>query len=335
MSRLRRDVILVGASAGGVDAITRLVASLPADLEAAVLIVLHMAAEFPRSSFADRLNAVGALRVAEAVDGERIHKNRIYLCVPDRHLLLDGDRTRLSRGPKENHARPAVDALFRSAAQTCGPRAIGVVLTGQLDDGTAGLWAIKDRGGLALVQEPAEASYRSMPESALRQVSVDYTLKISDMGPALRALTREEVVVADEPDKQRTSLEVENSIAHGQNGLDNGVLTLGEATVYTCPDCHGVMFNACTGGIVRFRCHTGHSYTARALAAYSLPEIENNLWTALAHMEEREILMRQMGEADERFTSQAHLVQQLRLRLRSLLDDPALMAMEELDSVAG
>jgi two-component system, chemotaxis family, protein-glutamate methylesterase/glutaminase len=335
MSRHPRDVILVGASAGGVDAITRLVASLPADLHAAVLIVLHMAPEFPRSSFAARLNSVGPLRVAEALDGELIQKNRVYLCVPDRHLLLDGGRIRLSRGPKENHARPCVDALFRSAAQACGPRAIGIVLTGQLDDGTAGLWAIKDRGGLALVQDPAEALYRSMPASALRQVAVDYTLKISEMGPALRALTREEVVVTDEPDKQRTSLLVENSIARGESALDNGVLKLGGATRYTCPECHGVMFAAGEGPIVRFRCHTGHAYTARTLAAYSLPEIETNLWTALAQMEEREMLMREMGEADGRFTSQAHLVQQLRLRLRSLLDDPALMAVEELDRKAG
>lgn len=334
MSRLRRDVILVGASSGGVDAITRLVTSLPADLDAAVLIVLHMAAEFPRASFAERLNSVGPLRVAPTVDGEPVHRNRIYLCLPGRHLLLDGERIRLSRGPKENHARPSVDALFRSAAQACGPRAIGIVLTGQLDDGTAGLWAIKDRGGLAVVQDPAEAAYRSMPESARRQVAVDYTLKVPEMGPALRALAREEVVVADEPDKLGTSLQVENAIARGDNALDNGVLKLGKPTAYTCPECHGVMFATGEGGLVRYRCHTGHAYTARTLAAYSLPQIENNLWTALAQMEEREILMRQMGEVDERFTSQARLVQQLRHRLRSLLDDPALMALEELESEA-
>src|SRR3954463_14874603 len=130
-----RNIIVVGASSGGIDAITRLVAGLPADLEAAVFIVLHMAPTFPRG-LAERLDAAGPLPVTDAIDGEIIRLNRVYLCVPDHHLLISGNRVRLSRGPKENHARPSVDALFRSAAYCCGARVIGVVLTGQLDDGT-------------------------------------------------------------------------------------------------------------------------------------------------------------------------------------------------------
>jgi two-component system, chemotaxis family, protein-glutamate methylesterase/glutaminase len=147
------------------------------------------------------------------------------------------------------------------------------------------------------------------------------------MGSKLRALTREEVVVADEPEQQRTSLKVENAIARGESALENGVLELGEATIHTCPDCHGVMFAIHEGPIMRFRCHTGHGYTAHSLAAHSLTEVEESLWTALAQMEEREILMQHLGKTDEQSAREAQQVRQLRLRLRSLMDDPALRAM--------
>jgi two-component system chemotaxis response regulator CheB len=329
MANIHRDLVVVGASSGGLDAISRFVSHLPPDLEAAVLIVLHMAPTFPRG-WAQRLAQVGPLSTADAVDGEVIRPNRIYLCVPDRHLLIAGAQIRLSRGPKENHSRPSVDALFRSAAYSYGARAIGVVLTGQLDDGTAGLWAIKDRGGLAMVQDPAEAAYRSMPESALRQNSVDYTLKVADMGAVLRLLTREEVVVANEPELEGTALQIETSIALGESALDRGVLELGAPSAYTCPDCHGTMFGIREGPRMRFRCHTGHAYTARALAEHSLPEVEKTLWMALAQLEEREILLRQLGEEDEHSLEQAEEAQQLRLRLRALLADPALRQVEHL-----
>jgi len=329
MSNLHRDIIVIGASAGGIDAITRLVCGLPPDLDAAVLIVLHMAPTFPRV-LAQRLAKIGSLPAADAVDGETIRPNRIYLCVPDRHLLVAGDKIRLSRGPKENHSRPSVDALFRSAAYSCGARVIGAVLTGQLDDGTAGLWAIKDRGGLAIVQDPAEAAYRSMPESALRQNSVDYTLKVADMGPVLRLLTREEVVVEDEPEPELegTALQIETSIALGHSALDQGIRKLGNPAVYTCPDCHGTLFAINEGPGIRFRCHTGHAYTARALAEYTLPEVERTLWMALAKLEEREILLRELGEQDARSREQANEVSRLRLRVHALLKDPVLSQTE-------
>jgi two-component system chemotaxis response regulator CheB len=327
MTTLRRDIVVVGASAGGIAAISRFVSGLPADLGAAVLIVLHMSPEFPRV-LAQRLAEIGALPAADAVDGETICPNRIYLCVPDSHLLIAGEKIRLSRGPKENHSRPSVDALFRSAAYSCGARVIGVVLTGRLDDGTAGLWAIKDRGGLAVVQDPAEAEYRSMPESALRQNSVDYTLKIADMGVLLRLLTREEVVVEGEPELEGTALQIENSIASGESALDKGVLELGNPSVYTCPDCHGTMFAINEGPGVRFRCHTGHAYTRRALAEYSLPQVEKTLWMALAQLEEREILLRELGQEDGQSLEKANEVSQLRLRVHALLNDPALRQAE-------
>jgi two-component system chemotaxis response regulator CheB len=329
MAGKHRDIVVVGASSGGVDAINRFVAGLSPDLDAAVLIVLHMAPTFPRV-MAQRLAEIGALPAAEAVDGEVIRPNRIYLCVPDRHLLIAGANVPLSRGPKESHARPSVDALFRSAAYSCGPRVIGVVLTGQLDDGTAGLWAIKDRGGLAMVQDPAEAAYRSMPESAMRHNAVDYTLKVADMGAVLRLLSREEVFVANEPERKGTPLQIETSIALGESALDKGIRELGNPSAYTCPDCHGTMFAIQEGPRQRFRCHTGHAYTARALAEYSLPEVEKTLWMALAQLEEREILLRQLSEEDEQSSQQADEARQLRLRVRAILNEPALSEVEHI-----
>jgi two-component system, chemotaxis family, protein-glutamate methylesterase/glutaminase len=323
MSVARRDIVVVGASSGGLDAITQLVCGLPADLRAAVLVVIHMAPTFP-PGLAERLSRMGALEVADAVDGEVIRPNRVYLCIPDRHLLIDSENIRLSRGPKENHARPSIDALFRSAAYSAGPRTIGVVLTGRLDDGTAGLWAIKDRGGIAIVQDPNEALYPSMPQSAARQVSIDYTLGMADMGVVLAGLTREEVAMTKQSESESRGLEIETAIALGRSAIDSGIRDLGEPSIFTCPECHGTMFTVREGPGGRFRCHTGHAYTAQSLAEHSLPALEKSLWTALAQLEEREVLLRQLGESDAEYARLAELTHQLRVKVRGLLDDPAM-----------
>lgn len=323
MSVARRDIVVVGASSGGLDAITQLVCGLPADLRAAVLVVIHMAPTFP-PGLAERLSRMGALEVADAVDGEVIRPNRVYLCIPDRHLLIDSENIRLSRGPKENHARPSIDALFRSAAYSAGSRTIGVVLTGRLDDGTAGLWAIKDRGGIAIVQDPNEALYPSMPQSAARQVSIDYTLGMADMGVVLAGLTREEVAMTKQSESESRGLEIETAIALGRSAIDSGIRDLGEPSIFTCPECHGTMFTVREGPGGRFRCHTGHAYTAQSLAEHSLPALEKSLWTALAQLEEREVLLRQLGESDAEYARLAELTHQLRVKVRGLLDDPAM-----------
>jgi len=183
---------VIGASAGGVEALKSLVTRLPADLPAAICVVIHLPPQGP-NLLASILSGLGPLPVDDAVHGAIIQAAHIYVAVPDRHLLIDGNSLRLSRGPKENRFRPAVDALFRSAAYSHGNRVFGVVLTGQLDDGTAGLWAIKDRGGIAIVQSPEEALGTSMPNSALRYVEVDYTLRVAEMPAVIDALTREHV----------------------------------------------------------------------------------------------------------------------------------------------
>ena len=187
-----RDIIVMGASAGGLPALNGIIKQLPHDLNAAVFIVWHVSPH-SRSMLPEILSRAGKLEVKHPADGESIQPGKIYVARPDRHLLLEAGRVRLTKGPKENRFRPAVDPLFRSAAYAYGARVVGVVLTGALDDGTAGLWAIKDRGGIAVVQDPAEAEQPSMPSSALNNVQVDYCLPISEIPPLMVTLTQQSV----------------------------------------------------------------------------------------------------------------------------------------------
>jgi two-component system chemotaxis response regulator CheB len=186
----RKNIVVIGASAGGVEALCGVLAGVPIQLDAAIFIVLHTwpAAE---SILASVLQPVCALPVSEAKDGAPIVMSHVFVSRPDMHLLLEKTAMRLTRGPKENHSRPAVDALFRSAALAHGERVVGVVLSGALDDGTAGLWAIKDRRGTTIVQDPAEAKHSSMPSSAIGHVSIDHIVPLERIGPLIAQLCRE------------------------------------------------------------------------------------------------------------------------------------------------
>lgn len=225
-----------------------------------------------------------------AEDGEEIQPGRIYVARPDHHLLLEAGRVRVTRGPKENRFRPAVDPLFRSAALAYGPRVVGVVLSGGLDDGTAGLWAIKTRGGVAVVQDPDEARARSMPESAMRQSRVDHCVRLIEIAPILARLAIEPAADAKRfpmPEE----LEVETRIAMQDNALKAGLRELGEPSMFACPECHGVLLRMKVGGGLRFRCHTGHAYTADALLAELTESVEDALWNAIRSVEESSLLM--------------------------------------------
>jgi two-component system chemotaxis response regulator CheB len=295
-------IVVIGASAGGVTALSTLVAGLPRDLDAAVFIVLHIPPETP-SRLQDILGRCTALPVSSAIDGDPIRPGHIVVAAADRHLMLDQDRVRVTRGPKESRARPAVDVLFRSAAAAHGNRVIGVVLTGALDDGTAGLWAIKDRGGIALVQEPKSAQHASMPESALRHVDVDATLPIESMADEIlsrlkRPLPRQE----GSPVPHR--MEVENLIAREGNGLEAGSMDIGALSKYTCPDCHGVLVEIEEGSILRFRCHTGHAFSLKTLLAEVNAAIDKGLWDSLRAVEERILLLDRMRQQAERSGSE-------------------------------
>jgi two-component system chemotaxis response regulator CheB len=286
-----QDVIVIGASAGGVEVLKELTTALPGDLDAAVLIVLHIAASSP--SVLPRLLQRGAeLPVAFAEDEEPLRRGRIYVAPPDRHLVLEVGRVRLTRAPRENHSRPAIDPLFRSAALAYGPRVIGVILSGRLDDGTAGLWAVKDRGGTAIVQDPDDARHPDMPRNALHYTAADHVVRARELAPLLVRLTKEPASAAESAPAS-PELELEVRIAMEDHALQHGVMHLGPVSPYTCPECHGVLVRVTNGGVPRFRCHTGHAFSLDSLLASLTETVEQTLWNALRAVEESIILLRE------------------------------------------
>ncbi|MDF7815256.1 chemotaxis protein CheB [Hymenobacter sp. YC55] len=292
----KRNIIVIGASTGGFEALKHLIGLLPADLNAAIFIVWHMSPDVT-GILPQVLNRQKTLLATTAVDNEPLSYNRIYVAPPDRHLLLEQGFVRVTKGPKENRFRPAVDPLFRSAAYIYGPRVIGIVLSGALDDGTAGLWTIKNRGGLALVQEPAEAEVPAMPENALAAVAVDYRVCIADMAPLLVHLITETVTKAGEiamEEQQKTA--IETGIAAQDRGLEQGILGLGKPSPYACPDCHGVLLTITDGELVRYRCHTGHAYSADSLLSTITEHVEDTLWNAIRGVEESILLLNNLGD---------------------------------------
>jgi two-component system chemotaxis response regulator CheB len=305
-----RDVVVVGSSAGGIRALRGLLAAVPADLAASILVVNHIPSSSP-SILPSILGAAATLTVKAAEDGERMAHGCVYVASPDRHLMVEHGRLRLSHGPRENRVRPCVDTLFRSAAVDLGPRVIGIVLSGTLDDGTAGLWAVKDRGGIAIVQRPAEAEYPDMPENALRNVAVDHVLSVAEIGARLGELVREPTAAPTRvPETMAAEVELE---LHG-SALANGVLALGRPSPNACPECHGSLVEIKEGSVVRYRCHTGHSFSMRSLMAETELSIERSLWNAVRAIEERSFLLRSMErnaredgdvEGGERFAAAA------------------------------
>ena len=295
---MQRRIVVVGASAGGIEALSALLALLPADFGAAIFVVVHVSADSP-GVLPSILARAGVLPVEPATNGGDIRPGRVYVAPPDRHLLLEPGSIRVTRGPKENRFRPAIDPLFRSAAQAYGEQVIGVVLSGSLDDGTAGLWAIKDRGGLAIVQEPGEAAYPSMPLSALQYVAVDHRVTIAEMAKLLPQLVS--AVVAEKeavavPDNLQDKLQIETRIAREDNPLDAGVMTLGPLSPYTCPECNGVLVQLQEGNLLRFRCHTGHAYSLESLLAGIHESIDKTLWNTVRTLEEHMMLLRHLRE---------------------------------------
>jgi two-component system chemotaxis response regulator CheB len=235
---MTQPVIVMGASSGGVKAIFELAATLPRDFPAPILFVQHIGAH--PSELSRLVSARGPNPAVTAADGDEPRPGTIHIAPPDQHMVLDGPVIRLLRGPKEHHARPAIDPLFRSAALSCGPRAIGVVLTGMLDDGSAGLRAIKDCGGTAVVQDPADAHAPSMPQSALACVEADHVVPLAALGPLLYGLASRAVLAsaAGRPEPPAT-LQQEHAIGHASNAMDNldNLTAIASASVFTCPDC--------------------------------------------------------------------------------------------------
>lgn len=232
-----------------------------------------------------------------AADNDPIVFNRIYIAPPDHHLILENGYVRVTRGPKENRFRPAVDPLFRSAAYIYGSRVIGVVLTGSLDDGTAGLWTIKHRGGIAVVQSPDDAEVPSMPENALKAVETAYCVPLSEMAALLSRLSSEnaeEFQSSDMEENEKTRFELQIAKQEPANG--KSVMDIGKLSPYACPECHGVLSRIEEGAVMRYRCHTGHAYSADSLLAAITEKIEDTLWSAVRGVDESIILLNAMGD---------------------------------------
>lgn len=292
-----RDTIVIGASAGGVQALSKLVSNLPAGLPAAVFIVLHIRANAP-SLLPGILARESHLQIDHAVDGEKIERGRVYVAPPDQHLLIERDHIRLVHGPKENLHRPSIDTLFRSAARWAGPRVIGVVLTGARDDGTAGMRAIKQRGGIAIVQDPLEAPFPSMPLSVMQDIRVDYSLPLNEIAPLLSQLSRE---TAEEEGGYPVSDQIEIEARIAQQDMESDELIasverIGKVSKLTCPDCHGALWEIADRDMLRYRCHVGHAYSAESLSEGQSQMLEVALWSAVRALEEQMMLARRIVE---------------------------------------
>lgn len=340
-------LVVVGASAGGVEALCRLLALLPDDLPASVLVVMHVSPAAP-SVLARILGRASRLPVEEALHGMAIEPGRVYVAPGGRHLIVDGDGLALVRGPRENGHRPALDPLFRSAARAHGPNVAGVVLSGNLSDGTHGLAQVAAHGGLTLVQDPAEALFDGMPRSAIAEVDVDEVRPLAGLAEAIARFARAgkvELAVsevqmrgvrddADGPGGAETTRAAADEVElDGVGAVDLGPATNealgGTLAPYTCPECNGNLWQIDDRKPVRFRCRVGHSYDEPALVQHKDAALEAALWTAVMALEENASLARQVAEragrngrrvAAARFTSRAALLDQRARTVRAVLD---------------
>jgi two-component system, chemotaxis family, protein-glutamate methylesterase/glutaminase len=287
------DIVVVGTSAGGLETLDELIGQLPGKLAASVFIVQHLPSGDSGAALTRRLSRHKAFDVKLAKEGERYKRGRIYVAPSDSHLLLKTDTMLVRKGARENRSRPAIDPLFRSAAVAHGARVIGVLLTGMLDDGTAGLIAIKKCGGVTVVQDPADAAYPRMPQSALDNLDVDFCVPIGEMGRLLvRLISKPLSKTRRVPRDIRTEAEIAERVLSDVEQV-NG---LGDLVPYNCPNCGGVLWEMEASKAKRYRCHTGHSFTQETLLASQSEKIEEMLWISLRMFEERKNLLTSMGK---------------------------------------
>jgi two-component system chemotaxis response regulator CheB len=273
------DIVVIGASAGGIEALKRLVGGLPADFPGSLFIVLHVWAHAPPMI----LGRAGALPVLCPEDGAKIERGRIYAAPADQHMLVEKNHLRIVRGPKENRHRPAIDPLFRSAAWSFGPRVVGVVLSGTLDDGAAGLWAVRTCGGVAVVQDPNDAQFPDMPAAAMSMLEVDYRLPAVEI-PALLIRLATQPVKTDFAPPHKFKLETEYvTMDRDINDMNQ----LGQPSVFTCPACRGALWEIQEGKLTRYRCHIGHAFSPDSLLDEQAEALEFALDSALRATEEK------------------------------------------------
>jgi two-component system chemotaxis response regulator CheB len=323
---MRRNVIVIGASAGGVEALRSLVAQFPLDLPAAVLVVLHVPA-YGGSVLPSILNRAGPLPARHPEADEGLRECEILVAPPDHHLVVRDSNAMRTRGPRENGHRPAIDVLFRSAARAQGARVIGVVLSGVLDDGTAGLAAIAARGGVTVVQDPEDALYPGMPRNAIEHMAVDHVVPLTELGGLLVQLCKEEVPGLDEP--ASALMEIEADLAMMDDEAMHRDDRPGLPSGFSCPDCNGVLWEIHDRELVRYRCRVGHAWSAESLLGEQAQQLDSALWMALRGLEEKAALARAMCErarerssplTADRFEDQAEEAQRAARLIRTLLE---------------
>lgn len=319
------DIIVIGASAGGIETCERLLDRLPADLPAAIMIVQHLHPEHP-SRLDHILGRFTTLPVQFATDGEAILPGHVYIAPPDNHVLVGPGHLRVVRGPRENLHRPAVDPLFRSAAWTYGPRVVGVVLSGTMDDGASGLWAIRSCGGVTVVQDPADAKHAEMPTSALMTLNVDHCLPVPEIAELLDRLAHAPVAST----KKRSppeDLGLEVAVATGEKDTNVDYMRkLGQPAGFSCPTCHGSLWELNEGELTTFRCHIGHAFGPDSLQAAQTEDVEVALESALRALEEQGGAARRLGKRFEhipalttRYDTQADRLEEQAGTIRKLL----------------
>lgn len=310
------NIIVVGTSAGGIEALSQLVHGLPAGLPAALFVVCHFPAG-GTSHLPDILSRHGALLAAHARDGDPIYPGQICVAPPGRHLVLEEGTVRLLSGPRENHMRPAIDPLFRSAARIFGPCVVAVVLSGSLHDGVAGLLAVRAAGGLSVVQDPEDALVPALPRVALEIAGADYVRSAAKLAPLLvdlihRPALTKRITTMTEPLEKMKEVVTADADAQVRNDLR------GRRSFFTCPECGGSLWQVDEQKLVRFRCHVGHVYEGEALLAEQTEALEAALWTAVRTFKDKAVLARQLsgkarenGRADsaERFEDEARLAE--------------------------
>jgi two-component system chemotaxis response regulator CheB len=304
------------------------VRSLPSNLPAAILVVLHVpssgASALPRI-----LERVGKLPVDVASPQQDLQPGRIVIAPPDRHLVVVGNELRTSHGPRENGHRPAIDVLFRSAARACGSRVIALIMSGSLDDGTAGAIAVKERSGLVLAQDPAEAAYPGMPESVIKHMKVDEIGTAAQLGAMVNQLCR--TPAAPMPDASDPNLMAPEADMADIYDVPLAEEFYSQPAGFGCPECHGALFKIEEGGLLRFRCRLGHAWSWHTLLLEQGQALENALWMALGTLEEKAALSIQLAEraaergsllSCERFTEQAQDATRSAALVRRLLENP-------------
>lgn len=290
-----RDIVVVGASAGGIEALGELMDRLAADIEAALCVVVHIP-PVGTSKLAEVIQRPGGPPVKTAEHGESLRPGRVYVAPPDRHLLVVDGRLVLGRGAHENFHRPAVDPLFRSAARAYGPRVAGVVLSGMLDDGTAGLAAVKACGGLAVVQNPEEAIFSDMPLNALRSVEVDHSLPVAGIADLLAKQAQAPVDGPPVPCAKVEAVQLESELGMSVDDIRRMLQRIGRPASIRCAECQGPLWEIKDPSVLRYRCEVGHAFTAQSLEDGQGELVERALWSAVSALEEKAVVCRRIAE---------------------------------------